>query len=59
LGLGVTRFGVDTADWGFRALAGLSMGGFFVIYTELPHLEVLSDLYIYSTGHFPGRRQQF
>jgi enterochelin esterase family protein len=34
-----------------RALAGLSMGGFVVMHTGLPHLDTFSELYIYSSGH--------
>lgn len=34
-----------------RALAGLSMGGFVVLHTGLPHLETFSELYVYSSGH--------
>ncbi|MFC1781007.1 alpha/beta hydrolase [Planctomycetota bacterium] len=34
-----------------RALAGLSMGGFVVIHTGLPHLDTFSELYVYSSGH--------
>jgi len=35
----------------YRALAGLSMGGFVVMHTGLPHLDTFSELYIYSSGH--------
>jgi enterochelin esterase-like enzyme len=35
----------------FRALAGLSMGGFVVMHTGIPHLDLFSELYIYSSGH--------
>ena len=34
-----------------RALAGLSMGGFVVLHTGLPHLDTFSELYVYSSGH--------
>ena len=34
-----------------RALAGLSMGGFVVMHTGLPHLDTFSELYLYSSGH--------
>lgn len=34
-----------------RAIAGLSMGGFVVLHTGLPHLDLFSELYIYSSGH--------
>lgn len=34
-----------------RALAGLSMGGFVVMHTGFPHLDIFSELYIYSSGH--------
>jgi enterochelin esterase-like enzyme len=35
----------------YRALAGLSMGGFVVMHTGLPRLDTFSELYIYSSGH--------
>jgi enterochelin esterase family protein len=35
----------------YRALAGLSMGGAVVMHTGFPHLDVFSELYIYSSGH--------
>lgn len=35
----------------YRALAGLSMGGFVVLHTGLPHLDLFSELYVYSSGH--------
>ncbi len=35
----------------YRALAGLSMGGFVVMHTGLPHLDTFSELYVYSSGH--------
>jgi enterochelin esterase family protein len=35
----------------YRALAGLSMGGFVVMHTGFPHLDTFSELYIYSSGH--------
>jgi len=34
-----------------RAMAGLSMGGFVVLHTGLPHLDTFSELYVYSSGH--------
>ncbi|MEO8662743.1 MAG: alpha/beta hydrolase-fold protein [Bryobacteraceae bacterium] len=34
-----------------RALAGLSMGGFVVLHTGLPHLDTFSELYVFSSGH--------
>jgi enterochelin esterase-like enzyme len=34
-----------------RALAGLSMGGFVVMHTGLSHLEMFSELYVFSSGH--------
>ncbi|MGD0410740.1 MAG: alpha/beta hydrolase-fold protein [Verrucomicrobiota bacterium] len=34
-----------------RALAGLSMGGFVVLNTGLPHLDTFSELYVYSSGY--------
>ncbi len=44
----------------FRALAGLSMGGFVVLHTGLPHLDTFSELYIYSSGHIsPETQAQF
>lgn len=39
------------ADRDNRALAGLSMGGFVVLHTGLPHLDTFSELYVYSSGH--------
>ncbi|MDP4223711.1 MAG: alpha/beta hydrolase-fold protein [Bacteroidota bacterium] len=43
-----------------RAIAGLSMGGFVVLHTGLPHLDVFSELYIYSSGHIsPETLKQF
>lgn len=39
------------ADRDYRALAGLSMGGFVVLHTGLPHLDTFSELYVYSSGH--------
>jgi len=35
----------------YRALAGLSMGGFVVLHTGVPHLDTFSELYVYSSGH--------
>lgn len=35
----------------YRALAGLSMGGFVVMHTGIPHLDTFSELYVYSSGH--------
>jgi enterochelin esterase-like enzyme len=35
----------------YRAMAGLSMGGFVVLHTGLPHLDTFSELYVYSSGH--------
>ena len=34
-----------------RAIAGLSMGGFVVLHTGLPHLDTFSEIYVYSSGH--------
>ncbi len=34
-----------------RAQVGLSMGGFVVLHTGLPHLDTFSELYVYSSGH--------
>ena len=43
-----------------RAIAGLSMGGFVVLHTGLPHLDIFSELYIYSSGHTtPESLKQF
>lgn len=39
------------ADRASRALAGLSMGGFVVLHTGMPHLDTFSELYVYSSGH--------
>jgi len=39
------------ADRANRALAGLSMGGFVVLHTGMPHLDTFSELYVYSSGH--------
>jgi enterochelin esterase-like enzyme len=36
-----------------RALAGLSMGGFVVMNTGIPHLDTFGELYVYSSGYFP------
>ena len=47
------------ADREHRALAGLSMGGFVVMHTGLPHLDTFSELYVYSSGHFPDVVQKF
>ncbi|MGJ5815938.1 alpha/beta hydrolase [Paludibaculum fermentans] len=38
-------------DRASRALAGLSMGGFVVLHTGMPHLDTFSELYVYSSGH--------
>ena len=44
----------------YRAIAGLSMGGFVVLHTGLPHLDTFSELYIYSSGHIsPETLAQF
>ncbi|MBL0155944.1 MAG: glycoside hydrolase family 3 C-terminal domain-containing protein [Bryobacterales bacterium] len=42
-----------------RALAGLSMGGFVVMNTGLPHLDTFSELYVYSSGYFPEQQKAF
>jgi enterochelin esterase family protein len=42
-----------------RALAGLSMGGFVVMNTGLPHLETFSELYVYSSGYFAEQQRVF
>ena len=39
----------------YRALAGLSMGGFVVMNTGLSHLDTFSELYVYSAGYFPDQ----
>src|SRR4051812_36455575 len=39
----------------YRALAGLSMGGFVVMNTGLSHLDTFGELYVYSSGYFPDR----
>lgn len=41
----------------YRALAGLSMGGFVVLHTGLSHLDTFSELYIYSSGHIGQETQ--
>jgi enterochelin esterase family protein len=47
-------------DRDHRAIAGLSMGGFVVLHTGLPHLDIFSELYIYSSGHIsPETQKQF
>ncbi len=42
-----------------RALAGLSMGGFVVLNTGLPHLDTFSELYVYSSGYFAEQQPVF
>lgn len=42
-----------------RALAGLSMGGFVVMHTGLSRLDIFSELYVYSSGHFPNTQAAF
>ncbi len=42
-----------------RALAGLSMGGFVVMNTGLPHLDTFSELYVYSSGYFANQQKMF
>ena len=42
----------------YRALAGLSMGGFVVMHTGLPHLDTFSELYVYSSGHTTEETQK-
>ena len=34
-----------------HALAGLSMGGFVVLHTGMPHRDTFSELYVYNSGH--------
>lgn len=41
-----------------RALAGLSMGGFVVLHTGLPHLDTFSELYVFSSGHISSEDQK-
>jgi enterochelin esterase-like enzyme len=41
-----------------RALAGLSMGGFVVMNTGLPHLDTFSELYVYSSGYTTADAQK-
>jgi len=42
-----------------RALAGLSMGGFVVLHTGLPHMaDTFSELYVYSSGHTSEETQK-
>jgi enterochelin esterase-like enzyme len=43
----------------YRALAGLSMGGFVVMNTGLPHLDTFSELYVYSSGYFSEQLPAF
>lgn len=43
----------------YRALAGLSMGGFVVMNTGLAHLDTFSELYVYSSGYFPDQQKAF
>jgi enterochelin esterase-like enzyme len=50
------RAKADRAD---RAIAGLSMGGFVVMNTGLPHLDTFSELYVYSSGYFPDQIKAF
>jgi enterochelin esterase-like enzyme len=47
------------ADRANRALAGLSMGGFVVMNTGLPHLDTFSELYVFSSGYFPEEQKTF
>jgi enterochelin esterase family protein len=42
-----------------RAIAGLSMGGFVVMNTGLPHLDTFSELFVYSSGYFPDQIKAF
>src|SRR5579862_3485787 len=50
------RAKADRAD---RAIAGLSMGGFVVMNTGLPHLDTFSELFVYSSGYFPDHIKEF
>jgi len=50
------RVKADRAD---RAIAGLSMGGFVVMNTGLPHLDTFSELFVYSSGYFPDQQKAF
>jgi enterochelin esterase-like enzyme len=47
------------ADRDDRAIAGLSMGGFVVMNTGLPHLDTFSELFVYSSGYFPEEQKTF
>ncbi len=42
----------------YRALAGLSLGGFVVLHTGLPHLDTFSELYVYSSGHINAEQRK-
>lgn len=42
-----------------RAIAGLSMGGFVVLNTGLPHLETFGELYVFSSGYWPDQLPLF
>ena len=46
------------ADRASRALAGLSMGGFVVMHTGLPRMDIFSELYVYSSGHTTPETQK-
>ncbi len=46
------------ADRTSRALAGLSMGGFVVMHTGLPRMDLFSELYVYSSGHTTPETQK-
>lgn len=42
-----------------RAIAGLSMGGFVVLNTGLPHLETFGELFVFSSGYWPAELSAF
>lgn len=42
-----------------RAVAGLSMGGFVTLNTGFSHLETFGELYVFSSGYWPGMVAQF
>lgn len=41
-----------------RAIAGLSMGGFVVLNTGIPNLDVFSELYVYSSGYIQDEARE-
>jgi enterochelin esterase-like enzyme len=44
------------ADRNYRGIAGLSMGGMVTLNTGLPHLDIFSQLYVYSAGYIGNAR---